>query len=492
MKRKIMKITASILSCMLMVCVVLGSYAETTDETILTDNGSAIQEETAEPVEVSDNIAEPETSDGGEAAEEAMESPVVENTEASDTADQTESADDNSADTRIPENTEPAADNTEATETADVNEQIEEPSKADDSEMNPESVEIQESGDEKAEENTAEPEEKNEDTDTQVTDVTEEDEAEDEKTDDAEDLFPNETDENGLVELDDEDHGYVDPDIIPESIANITPEMRFEGITQLYINSEVSGVACEDEKAYHYIHSEYARTVVLTLYTGSDIQVQINDKSVLFESATDGDGNDCLVYQTGIRAGDTYISLSGQSVSYRLKASQPVTDEEETEETPETEETAETTGEEGEGEETAEVPADESAAEPDDESTEEHVDEQVEAETPVETTDEAGDAPEEPEAAADEQPAEPEPERHIEIHCSIEGKKQVYTNSYVKLTAELFGYEDVEYTVQWYYSPDQGATQIPIPGANSLKYIYQINDENLNYIWSVEVTPVDG
>ena len=78
------------------------------------------------------------------------------------------------------------------------------------------------------------------------------------------------------------------------------------------------------------------------------------------------------------------------------------------------------------------------------------------------------------------------------IHSSIEGQKRVYSNSYVKLTAELFGYEGTDYTVQWYYSPDQGATRIAIPGADSLTYVYRVNDENIHYLWSVTVTPADG
>ena len=447
MKRKIIKITASILSGILLVCVVLGSYAEMPDEDDAERTDFSEQAESSEPAEESETIAVTDATDSGEQRTERPDPPAAVNTEAVKEADKTE----------LPEKT--------ATTVTDV--KNDEPATA------VKSGETDPAG--TVDKQEADPDE---------TIEYEPEEASDDVTGDDTETEPDEDDGDGLIELDDDDPGFVEPDMIPETLANVTPEMRFEGITELQIGSEVSGTANEDKGTYHYIHSDRARTIVLTLKARADIRVQINDKPVSFEPAADEDGNACLECELTIRNGDTYIGLCGQSVSYRLKADvslvEPETEEEITEpeeEIPETEE---------------EIPETEGSDETDNAEQNEEVEEPVETGTSAEAGDDPDQAAGEPETAAEIQPDEPDIERYIIVHSSVEGQKRIYTNSYVKLTAEPVGYDGTEYTVQWYYSPDGGDTQIPIPGANSLKYVYQINNENLHYIWSVKVTPVDG
>ena len=103
--------------------------------------------------------------------------------------------------------------------------------------------------------------------------------------------------------------------------------------------------------------------------------------------------------------------------------------------------------------------------------------------TAPETAEADGDSVTE-EAAVEEKPAV---ERKVITHSSLEGLTEIYEQSYVVLTAELIGFEDTAYTVQWQFSPDGGETVIDIPGANELTYIYQINEANFQYIWSVKV-----
>ena len=430
MKRKIIMITAYVMSCMLLVCVAPGSYAEMSDEAILNDSDSPVQEE------VSKTPAEPESTPETTPVTEEEENPAAEEPEAA-------------AEPAAEDNTE----STQETEPAPKPETVPAEEPEPDPESEPETA--------PAEEPEPEPESEPETAPAEEPEPEPEPEPETAPAEEPE-PEPRPTDEPGAA---------AEPSAMPEELQTVTPEMRLEGITELCVGSEVKGIANDDPATYHYIRSGSPRTVDLTLYADDDIRVQINDKPVSLEPCTDANGQDCMTCRVRLCSGETYISLSARSVSYSLKADVTVEDQE-------------TDGEiQEESEEKTDTPA-----EADGEQT------TPSSETPDEA--EPDDAPEEPAAGqavitGDDLADEPDPNRYVIIHSSIEGQKRVYSNTYVRPTAEPFGYEGVDYRVQWYYSPDEGATQIPIPGANSLKYVYQINNENLHYLWSVKVMPAD-
>jgi len=63
--------------------------------------------------------------------------------------------------------------------------------------------------------------------------------------------------------------------------------------------------------------------------------------------------------------------------------------------------------------------------------------------------------------------------------------KPAYTGTPITLTANLTGFENKDYTLQWQYSPDNRATWIDIPGENGMTMTYEISDQNDHYIWRV-------
>ena len=510
MKRKITMITACILSCMLLVCVVFGSYAEMSDETIPDEIDSRIEEEASEEPEEPEEIPDEDPADDDAAVGESAESsdedsqedagapvtrndpePEPETAPAPEPESDPEPASDPASDPE-PESepaSEPASDPEPESEPASEPASDPAPESTPDSE--PESEPESEPVPNPAPDQESEPESDSSDHSEDPSGEEEPEAAEDGEDGSAEDaeIPQQEPDENGLYEIDDDDHGDIESFAMPEELVTISPEMRFEGITELKIGSEIDGTAVAAPGTYHYIRSGSARTVQLTLYASADIQVQINDQPVRLEAAEDADGNVCAACLVSARAGETFISLIGDSVAYRLKAALPAADEEKAEE--ETQEGPAASTDEANNEPSDEQAGTEAAdgnSDPTDPATDE-------PEATAGTEDEAEQAENEPETTGEDQAEEADeqdPNRYVVIHSSIEGRKRVYVDTYVKLTAELFGYDENEYTVQWYYSPDQGVTKIPIPGENSLKYVYQINNENLHYIWSVEVTPVDG
>ena len=453
MKRKITKIASALLGGMLLACAVLGSYAEMSDGDVLADSFSPAAEEgiveteaiTDEEEQKDDKatgktVAEPPAATDEEPQEEAANEPVAESQE--------ETADEAAAELPAAPDKEPQEESEDA-EDADAAGQ--EPA-----------GEIPEAQNKTDEENEPEPDENSDD----VTD----DEGQDEY---------NVTEEE-LIEFEDDDYGYLEPSAIPEKLQTVTPEMKFEGITELCIGSEVSGVANEEPASYHYIRSGSARIVDLTLYANEDIRVQINDKPVELEPDTDANGKDCMVCTVSLRSGETFISLSAQSVSYSLRADAPDADEETDGAIPE---------------ETVKETIKETAVETDTPAEAKEEQPAPSEEAPAGT--EIAAAPDEPAAelpviTGENWAENQDPNRYVIVHSSIDGQKRVYRNTYVKMTAEPVGYEGTDYRVQWYYSPDGGATQIPIPGADKLTYVYQVNDENFHYIWSAKVTPVDG
>ena len=113
--------------------------------------------------------------------------------------------------------------------------------------------------------------------------------------------------------------------------------------------------------------------------------------------------------------------------------------------------------------------------------TEENVEETAEIEATEEETEE--------EAAAEEEISETEAEGvQISLSSNVEdGAEFVVLGDEIVLTADVEGID--EYTVQWAYSED-GETFIPIEDANELTYAYNVDYDNIQYVWKVIVTPV--
>ena len=198
--------------------------------------------------------------------------------------------------------------------------------------------------------------------------------------------------EEDMQEMDD-DAGYIDPEVVAQHIPEVTPEMKYDNITELKIGSQVSGTVYADAAALYYIKSSRNQTVVLGLYTNDNIQVRINDQSVKFvaDEATDN----YFTYELYVRAGETYtVELSASAASFTLTAEKKAFEaEEETEEVAETEETE--LAEEEATEETEAIADTEEAVETEEtEATDEQSatpaaeDEDAQEETEEETTEE--------------------------------------------------------------------------------------------------------
>lgn len=144
---------------------------------------------------------------------------------------------------------------------------------------------------------------------------------------------------------------------------------------------------------------------------------------------------------------------------------------------------------------TAEQEAEVIATEQNEEAVEEIVEEVAEAiveETIEEATEETVEEVAEEAAEEDVNVIEFEiaQETINEVERSIKGRmitpKFVRYGDIIRLTAELIGYEDVEYTVQW-----QAFTGIQwenVPGGNCLDYQFNLNAQNIHYEWRLVVT----
>ena len=61
--------------------------------------------------------------------------------------------------------------------------------------------------------------------------------------------------------------------------------------------------------------------------------------------------------------------------------------------------------------------------------------------------------------------------------------KPAYAGTPITLTANLTGFENKDYTLQWQYSPDARQTWVDIPGANKMTYTYEMSAAVSDYIW---------
>ena len=98
--------------------------------------------------------------------------------------------------------------------------------------------------------------------------------------------------------------------------------------------------------------------------------------------------------------------------------------------------------------------------------------------------------PGEDEGPAEKEPVEePEaelnPDRSIEIHAEWDGEA-LYFGAESTLVAELIGYENAVYTVQWQTSQD-GENWTDVEGATELTYTMVVTEENWQDIWRLVV-----
>ena len=191
--------------------------------------------------------------------------------------------------------------------------------------------------------------------------------------------------EDELEELDD-NGGYIDPEFVAEHSPEITPEMKYENITEMKVGSEVSGTAGTDEILY-YIKAAKTQSIVLVLQANGNIQVRINEHAVNFTENEDGTRS----YEVKVQYNETYIiGISGQGT---FKLSAEVKAVEETEEPEETDEVID------EVEEQTEVPATEGETAEEVTETAEEITETTEAN---ENTESSANPNEEPAQTTDE------------------------------------------------------------------------------------------
>ena len=126
-------------------------------------------------------------------------------------------------------------------------------------------------------------------------------------------------DEDDTVEID--GWGYVDPEIIPDYVPDITTEIKFPEAVELRLNQAVSGsVDAENSAEYIFVYGS-SKTVVLSLDASSeDVTVAINKKTVRFtkdETVTSGFSGSC---ELNVTAGNEYdiVLTSSSPVNYML------------------------------------------------------------------------------------------------------------------------------------------------------------------------------
>ena len=158
-------------------------------------------------------------------------------------------------------------------------------------------------------------------------------------------------------------------------------------------------------------------------------------------------------------------------------------------ETPEAEptETPEAELAEAPEEEPTEAPAQEPEEEPKEEPTEEPEEgptEQTEEE-PTETPEE--EPTEQPAEETEEEPkTEPNKKQSIRIYAVFDGET-LSLGDEVTLVAELEGYDNAQYELQWQMSADN-TEWVDVPGATGTSYTMVLTEENYHAFWRVHLT----
>ena len=77
------------------------------------------------------------------------------------------------------------------------------------------------------------------------------------------------------------------------------------------------------------------------------------------------------------------------------------------------------------------------------------------------------------------------PDRYIQIYLYWGKKEVVDLGDSIRLTAKLFGYEELEYSLRWQYSDNQENVWHDLPGQTEEQLDLILNEENIR--WSVRV-----
>ena len=77
--------------------------------------------------------------------------------------------------------------------------------------------------------------------------------------------------------------------------------------------------------------------------------------------------------------------------------------------------------------------------------------------------------------------------RAIKLSSDWPAGKPAYVGTKITLTAEMIGFENVDYKLQWQYSTDK-KEWIDEPGANGDSFTYELNQTTARYIWRVVAT----
>ena len=215
--------------------------------------------------------------------------------------------------------------------------------------------------------------------------------------------------EDELVTFDDDNWGYVDPEIVSDYIPEMTAELKFPEITKLSVNEKVAGNIDAENDAQYVIKAESSKTIVLDLVASSEkVNVKINDKAVKFVKDEEAASYHATFYMIAVANQEYVITLTSSSkVAYKLSVETAQAVEEKAEEVTE-EEVVEDTEEE-----TTEEPAEETEEET--VETTEEVEEETTEEAAEETEEETVETSEEvEEEATEEEPAEETKEEVVE------------------------------------------------------------------------------
>lgn len=82
--------------------------------------------------------------------------------------------------------------------------------------------------------------------------------------------------------------------------------------------------------------------------------------------------------------------------------------------------------------------------------------------------------------------------RNIRIWSSIDNETRLEYGMVVVVYAELIGFEEDEYTIEWQYTPDQGQTIYTIPDAHDTSYAYYLDGNNQTYGYRIIVNWQDA
>jgi hypothetical protein len=74
--------------------------------------------------------------------------------------------------------------------------------------------------------------------------------------------------------------------------------------------------------------------------------------------------------------------------------------------------------------------------------------------------------------------------RAIKLTSDWPAGQPAYAGTLITMTAELIGFENVDYTLQWQYSVGDNEW-VNEPGANGTTFTFELNETTVQYTWRV-------